>query len=77
MAPALLLTAALAAALVFVAGDDQLASVVTWAFVLNISGSAGDMLMMRKVMSYPRATWFEDTGEGFVAYGPAEGPRTT
>ena len=27
--------------------------------------------MMRKVMSYPRATRFEDTGEGFVAYGSA------
>ena len=77
LAPALLLTAALATALAFVAGDDLLASVVTWAFVLNVSGSAGDMLMMRKVMSYPRATWFEDTGEGFAAHGPAEDPRTT
>ena len=77
LAQALLLTAALATALVFVADDDLLAPVVTWAFVLNVSGSAGDMLMMRKVMSYPRATWFEDTGEGFAAYGPAEGSRTT
>ena len=33
--------------------------------------------MMRKVMSYPSATWFEDTGEGFAAHGPAEGPRNT
>ena len=74
LAPAVLLTAALATALVFVAADDLLASIVTWAFVLNVSGSAGDMLMMCKVMSYPRATWFEDTGEGFVAYGPSEGP---
>ena len=56
---------------VFYAEDDLLASVVTWAFVLNVAGSAGDMLMMRKVMSYPRATRFEDTGEGFVAYGSA------
>ena len=71
LAPAVLLTAALAAALAFVAEDDLLASVVTWAFVLNVAGSAGDMLMMRKVMSYPRATRFEDTGEGFVAYGSA------
>ncbi len=72
LAPAVLLTAALAVALAFVAADDLLASVVTWAFVLNIAGSAGDMLMMRKVMSYPGTTRFEDTGEGFVAYGPAE-----
>ena len=72
LAPAVLLTAALAAALAFVAADDLLASVAAWAFVLNVAGSAGDMLMMRKVMSYPGATRFEDTGEGFVAYGPAE-----
>ena len=44
-----------------------------WAFVLNVAGSSGDMLMMRKVMSYPGTTRFEDTGEGFVAYGPDGG----
>ena len=72
LAPAVLLTAALAAALAFVAADDLLASIVTWAFVLNVAGSAGDMVMMRKVVPYPRTTRFEDTGEGFVAYGPVE-----
>ncbi len=72
LAPAVLLTAALAAALALVAADDLFASIVTWAFVLNVAGSAGDMVMMRKVMSYPGTTRFEDTGEGFVAYGPAE-----
>ena len=73
LAPAVLLTAALAAALALVAvvaADDLFAYVVTWAFVLNVAGSAGDMVMMLKVMSYPRATRFEDTGDGFVAYGP-------
>ena len=73
LAPAVLLTAALATALAFVAGDNLLTSVVTWAFVLNVAGSAGDMLMMRKVMSYSRATLFEDTGDGFVVYGPVGG----
>ena len=73
LGPAVLLTAALAAALALVAADDLLASTVTWAFVLNAAGSAGDMLMMRKVMFYPRETLFEDTGEGFVAYGPVGG----
>ena len=73
LAPAVLLTAALGAALALVAEDDLLVSTVIWAFVLNLAGSALDMLMMRKVMSYPRATRFEDTGEGFVAYGPAGG----
>ena len=71
LSPAVLLTSVLAVALAFAAADDLLASVVTWAFVLNVAGSAGDMVMMRKVMSYPRATCFEDTGDGFVAYGSA------
>ena len=70
LAPAVLLTAAFAAALAFVAEEDLLVSIAMWAFVLNVSGSAGDMLMMRNAMSYPRATRFEDTGDGFVAYGP-------
>ena len=73
LAPTVLLTAALAAALAIVAADDMLASVVSWAFVLNVAGSAGDMLMMRKVLSYPRETLFEDTGDGFIAYGPVGG----
>ena len=44
------------------------------ALVLNVVGSAGDILMMRNVMSYPRATRFEDVGDGFVAYVPREHP---
>ena len=70
LAPAVLLTAGLAAALALVAADNLLASVLTWAFVLNVAGSAGDMLMMRKVMAYPSTARFEDTGDGFVVYGP-------
>ena len=73
LAPAVLLTSALAATLALVAGDDLLTATVTWAFVLNVAGSAGDMLMMRKVMSYSRASLFEDTGDGFVVYGPIGG----
>ena len=73
----MLLTAVLAVALAFAAADDLLASVFMWAFVLNVAGSAGDMVMMRKVMSYPRASCFEDTGDGFVAYGPAGRPGIT
>ena len=69
LAPAVLLTTALAAALALVAGDNLPTSVITWALVLNVAGSAGDMLMMRKVMSYSRTTLFEDTGDGFVVYG--------
>ena len=70
------MTAALAALLALVAAEDLLTSVVMWAFVLNVAGSAGDMLMMRKVMSYPHASRFEDTGDGFVVYGPAGEPES-
>ena len=73
LGPAVLLTVALAIALALAAESGLLASVLMWAFVLNVAGSAGDMLMMRKVISYPGAARFEDTGEGFVVYGPAEG----
>ena len=69
----MLLTVLLAVALALVAQNDVLASVVAWALLLNVMGSAGDMLMMRKLVPYPRATSFEDTGEGFVAYGPVRG----
>ena len=76
LAPAVVLTVALAAALAFVAADDLLTATVMWAFALNISGSVGDMLMMRKVMSYSNSTLFEDTGDGFVAYGPVGGLKS-
>ncbi len=46
---------------------------VAWALLLNVMGSAEDMFMMRKLVSYPRATRFEDAGDGFIAYGPANG----
>ena len=76
LAPAVLLTAALAATLALVAAEDLLTSVVMWAFVLNVAGSAGDILMMRKVMTYPHASRFEDTGDGFVVYGPVGNPNS-
>ena len=73
LAPAVLLTVLWAVVLALVAGNELLAAVVSWALLLNVMGSAGDILMMRKLMPYPRAARFEDTGEGFVAYGPARG----
>ena len=68
--PAVLLTVLLAVALALVSEYELLASVVAWAFLLNVMGSAGDMLKMRKLMSYPHSAGYEDIGEGFVAYGP-------
>ena len=71
LAPAVLLTVSWAVALTLVAENELLASVVAWALLLNVMGSAGDILMMRKLIPYSRTTRFEDTGDGFVAYGPA------
>lgn len=71
LAPAVLLTALLAVALALVSEYELLVSMVSWALLLNVMGSAGDLLMMGKVSLYPRSTRFEDIGDGFVAYGPA------
>ena len=73
LAPAVLLAVFLAVALALVAQNDVLANIIAWALLLNVMGSAGDMLIMRKLVPYPRATIFEDMGEGYVAYGPASG----
>ena len=69
----MLLTVLLAVVLALVAQNDVLATILAWAILLNAIGSAGDMLMMRMLVSNLRATSFEDTWEGFVAYGPANG----
>ena len=50
LAPAVLLTVLLAVALALVAQNDVLASVVASALLLNVMGSAGDMLMMCKLV---------------------------
>ena len=74
LSPALLLTAALVVALAVVFALELeggfLSSVVLWIFLLNTVGSAGDLFIAAKVMGYPSTTYFEDTSEGFVAYGP-------
>ena len=47
-----------------------LLSVVLWAFLMNTGGSAGDLFIAAKVMGYPSTTYFQDTSEGFIVYGP-------
>lgn len=73
LAPAVLLTVLLAVGLALVGDNDMLGLVVACALLVNVIGSAADILMMCKVVPCPRATLFEDTGEGFTAYGPASG----
>ncbi len=74
LSPALLLTAALVVVLVVVFVLELvggfLLSVVFWTFLLNTVGSAGDLFIAAKVMRYPSTTYFEDTSERFVVYGP-------
>ena len=38
---------------------------------LSVGGAAGDALIARAVLSYPASAVFEDTGDGFIVYGPA------
>ena len=74
LAPALLLTASLAVGLmavfIFASAGGLLSNIVVWAFLLNAIGSAGDLVIATKTLAYPSSAYFEDTGDGFVAYGP-------
>ena len=72
----MLLTVLWAVVLTLVAENELLASVFAWALLLNVMGSAGDILMMRRLMTYPRTARFEDAEDGFVAYGPARGTES-
>ena len=71
LAPMVLLTVLPTIVLVFVPASGLLFSVVLWVLLLNGAGSAGDLLITRKVISYPDMTYFEDNDDGFVVFGPA------
>ncbi len=73
LAPLALLTMLLLVCAALAPPGGLILSAVLWAYLLNAVGSIGDMLLMRKMVSYPVGTWFEDTGDGFVAYGPGSG----
>ena len=68
LAPLALLTALLLPALLLVpvGGIVHVAALV--AYFLGVSGSAGDVVILSKVMRYPREALFEDHGDGFKVY---------
>ncbi len=71
MAPPVLLTALLPLALMLASSGGFVYTTALFAYFFGFTGSAGDVVMLAKVMSYPRAARFEDTGDGFTMYGPA------
>ncbi len=48
-------------------------SAALWAFVAGVAGSAGDVIILWKVMQYPPGTYVEDSGDGFAGFGPEGG----
>ena len=70
LAPTVFLTMLLLIVLALVSASGLLTAVVLWAFLFNAVGSAGDLLIIRRVMSYPGTTCFQDTKDGFAAFGP-------
>ena len=70
--PPVLLSALLPIALFLVPAGGLVYTTAVSAYFFGVSGSAGDVVMLRKVMSYPRGARFEDTGDGFTTYGPGD-----
>ena len=71
LAPTALLTALLPPALLL-APVGSLAHVAAMvAYVLGVSGSAGDVVILGKVMRYPSGSLFEDGGDGFKVFETA------
>ena len=76
LAPPPLLAALLLPVLVLAPAGGLIYSTAWWAFVAGVAGSAGDLIIIRNAMRYGRATYFEDVGDGFAAFGPASGRET-
>ena len=76
LAPPVLLTALLPIALILAPVGGLVYSTALFAYLFGVSGSAGDVVILRKVMSYPRGARFEDTGDGFTVFGPADRGET-
>ena len=75
LAPPVLLTALLPIALVLAPVGGLVYSTALFAY-FGVTGSAGDVVILMKVKSYPGATRFEDTGDGFTVFGPADSGET-
>ena len=67
----LVLTALLLGVVAVAPTGGFVSAAATIAASLSTAGAAGDALIARAVMAFPAHARFEDTGEGFIAYGPA------
>jgi hypothetical protein len=74
--PPVLLTALLPIALTLAPAGSLAYGIALFAYFFGVSGSAGDVVMLKKVMSYPRGSLFEDTGEGFTTFALAGSEET-
>ena len=68
----MLLTAPLPPVLVLAPAGGLVHTAAWWAYLLGVLVSAGDMLILLSLMSYPGGTRFEDTGDGYTVFGPAD-----
>lgn len=69
LAPLTLLTVALFVALALLPVNSVFSSTAFLMAGLNVSGSVGDIYIVRKVLTHSFETYFEDRGEGLVVYG--------
>ena len=72
LAPLTVLTVALFGALALLPVDSVFSFAALVMVGLNASGSVGDVVMARKVLSHSSESYFEDRGEGFVVYGTSQ-----
>ena len=72
LAPVSLLTVLLLVAAMLLPAGSASTAIVLFAVAFNVAGSVGDMLIARQVLVYPGETYFQDTADGFIAYGRAE-----
>ncbi len=68
LAPPALLTALLPPVLLLAPVGGLVHAIALWAFFLGVTGSAGDVVILSKVMRYPSGALFEDNGDGFKVY---------
>ena len=76
LAPLVLLTVLLPPVLALTPAGGLVHTAAWWAYLLGVLGSAGDILILLSLMSYRGAPRFEDTGDGFTVFGPADSGET-
>lgn len=69
LAPLTVLTVALFGALALLPVDSVFSFTALVMAGLNVSGSVGDVFIVRKVLSHSAESYFEDRGEGFIVFG--------